>query len=522
MPKTNSSPLYLLISSLSKAEKRHFKLYARRTFGDKDMKFLTLFDLLDRNQELANAQLESKLKGTKGSALSNLKSHLYEQLLISLRLLHHNDRSIRIDELVSFAKVLYIKGLYLQSLDQLRKARVIATTYQNHLALYQILEMERKIELFFVTESGYERARDIVSTNVEIRDSLQSLDQWSNLALMLYDYYLKFGHVKNQRQFRKVAIYFKNEIATISNEKISTHGTVYRHMAYTWFHFITQSFAICYKHACSWVQEMRSNPILIEEEPIMYLKGLHNILSALFYSNKPRQFDENYAVLIDFLDKNEASFDPNTTITANIYRHIAGLNQRFLQGDFRNKETLIKEVTDWLEANDNYLDQNRIQVFYYKIACLYFGADDFKNTIKFLNKIIHTDSKESHLRQDVQCFARVLNLVAHYELGNYELVEYQLKSTYRFLIKYGDLQKVQLHIIEFIRKSVHMNRNEMTEPFGELKNQLIVVFNDPFERRPLLYLDLISWLSSKLEGVPVEEVIHKRQLLRRGKTNDQS
>ena len=249
----------------------------------------------------------------------------------------------------------------------------------------------------------------------------------------------------------------------------------------------------------------------------MYLKGLHNILSALFYSNKPRQFDENYQVLIDFLDKNNSTFDANTAITANIYRYIASLNHRFLQGDFQDNEPLVTEVMDWLSANDNYLDKNRIQVFYYKIACLYFGAEDFKKTIKYLNKIIHTDNKENHLRQDVQCFARILNLVAHYELGNNDLVEYQLKSTYRFLIKYGDLQKVQEAIIVFIRKSVNMNQNEMSAPFAELKHDLLEIFNDPFERRPLLYLDLISWLTSRLDGVSVEEVIQKRQIERRGK-----
>ena len=249
MSKTNSNPLRSLISSLSKAEKRHFKLYSRRNFGDKDLKFLILFDLYDRENELDNSHLEKKLPGTKGSSLSNLKSHLYEQLLISLRLLHHNDPSIRIDELISFSKVLYTKGLYFQSLSQLYKARIIAETYQDDLALYTINHMERKIELFFVTESGSDRAENIVSTNKQVRTILKSSDEWSNLAIMLYDYYLKYGHVKNQREFRKVAIYFKNETSAIQKNEMSVRSKVYHHMAYTWFHFITQSFVLCYKHA---------------------------------------------------------------------------------------------------------------------------------------------------------------------------------------------------------------------------------------------------------------------------------
>jgi hypothetical protein len=119
--------------------------------------------------------------------------------------------------------------------------------------------------------------------------------------------------------------------------------------------------------------------------------------------------------------------------------------------------------------------------------------------------------KEKYLKQDVQCFARILNLVAHYELGNDDLVEYQLKSTYRFLIKYGDLQKVQEQIIGFIRKTANVRREEITPYFIELKEDLEEIFNDPYEQRPLLYLDLISWLTSRIENVSVESIIKSRQ-----------
>jgi hypothetical protein len=514
MPKTNSNALRHLIGSLTKAEKRHFKLYAKRNFGDKDLKFLILFDLYDRGNELDNSHLKKKLPGTKGSSLSNLKSHLYEQLLISLRLLHHNDPSIRIDELISFSKVLYTKGLYFQSLNQLYKARNIAETYQDDLAMYTINHMERKIELFFVTESGPNQAENIVEKNNELRAILKSSDEWSNVAIRLYDYYLKYGHVKNQRQFRKVAIIFKDETSKIDTSEMSVRSKVYQHMAYTWFHFITQSFVLCYKHGCAWIEEMKANPVLLKEDPIIYLKGLHNVLSALFYSNKPKQFESYYLQLNSFIEEHSESFDFNTNLMARIYHYIARLNHRFINGNFRNNEAFRSELAEWLSSNDSYIDTNRIQVFYYKIACMHFGADEFKASVQVLNKIIHSETKEHHLRQDVQCFARILNLVAHYELGNHELVEYQLKSTYRFLIKYGDLQEVQKLIIAFIRKSVHMNRNEMTPHFIELRTNLIAIFEDPFERRPLLYLDLISWLTSRIENKPVETIIRQRQLSR--------
>jgi hypothetical protein len=285
-------------------------------------------------------------------------------------------------------------------------------------------------------------------------------------------------------------------------------------MAFTWYYFITQNFALCYRHASDWINLVESKDLLMSRDPIFYLKGVHNALSALFYSNKPRQFNKMYDRFKAFLNKDNAEFDHNTLMLIDVYKNMAELNQRFLAGQFRGNETFVIELKEWLDSNSDYLDQNRIQVFNYKIACLYFGADDFKNCIVHLNMIIHFEVKEKYLRQDVQCFARILNLVAHYELGNDDLVEYQLKSTYRFLIKYGDLQKVQEAIIGFIRTAVYVRKEEIGEHFVALKDNLVSIFDDPFERRPLLYLDLISWLTSRIEGESVEAIIRKRQMKR--------
>lgn len=511
MSKTKPGRLTLLIQSLTKAEKRHFKLYARRTFADKNLKFLTLFDLLDKHHYPDQEKIEKKLPGVRGSALSNLKANLYEQLLISLRLLQHQEPSLRIQELISFAKVLNSKGLYLQCLEQLKRARAIATEFGDDNALYTIVEMERSVELFFITKSNPNRAKEIVATNVGIRNVLKSRDQWSNLALLLYDYYLKFGHVKNKEQYQKLETWFFQEIKQIDSDEISMQGKVYQYMAFTWYYFITQQFSLCFKNAGLWVNMMRSNTSLIDKHPIVYLKGLHNVLSALFYSNKPRPFGEYHELLRNYILKNEAGFDQNLKITARIYGYMAGLNNLFLKGSFKGNQAYIDEVVQWLIENAIYLDQNRVQVFQYKIACLHFGADEFEKCIHHLNKIIHGADNEKYLKQDVQCFARILSLIALYDAGEYETVDYQLKSTYRFLIKYGDLQQVQKLIISFIRRSVNMNRADLTPHFEQLRSQLEFIFDDPLERRPLLYLDLISWLSSKIEGISVEEAVRRRQ-----------
>ena len=350
MSKPNTNALHVLIKSLSKAEKRHFRLYAKRNFGDKQAKFLELFDLLDKQETFDHEKIRKRFSKTSISALSNLKAHLHEQLLISLRLLHHNDSSVRIHELLSFANVLYSKGLYLQSLEQLKRARGFAESIQDDLSLHTIVEMERRLELFFVTESGANRALEIVNTNLASRRQLAARDEWSNLALLLYDYYLKFGHVKNEREFKKVEAFFLEKTEGLSDDDISVQGRIYKHMAHTWYYFITQNFVRCYRHASDWIGLIQSNEAILAKEPILYLKGVHNALSALFYSNKPRQFKTLFTEYIEFTEQRRQNFDHNTQVLTEIYTYMGELNKLFLLGSFRGNEEFI----DRLNQNQHY------------------------------------------------------------------------------------------------------------------------------------------------------------------------
>jgi hypothetical protein len=81
-----------------------------------------------------------------------------------------------------------------------------------------------------------------------------------------------------------------------------------------------------------------------------------------------------------------------------------------------------------------YLDRHRVLVFHYKIASLYFGSGAPEKAIDYLNKIINW---KVDLRTDLQCYSRLLHLIAHYELGNYQLVEYLARSVYRFMAKWN-------------------------------------------------------------------------------------
>ena len=119
-----SDPLFQLVHSLEKAEKRNFKLYIKRSSAKEDLKIIRLFDALDKISEYDEPLLLKKLEGIEKPQLSNLKTHLYKQLLASLRLLKSSDNlDLQLHEQLDYSRILYNKGLYLQSLKILDRVK---------------------------------------------------------------------------------------------------------------------------------------------------------------------------------------------------------------------------------------------------------------------------------------------------------------------------------------------------------------------------------------------------------------
>ena len=133
----------------------------------------------------------------------------------------------------------------------------------------------------------------------------------------------------------------------------------------------------------------------------------------------------------------------------------------------------------------------------------------------YLNRIIN---QKGDLRTDLQCYSRLLNLIAHYELGNFDLLEYLIKSVYRYMAKMENLSKVEEEMFVFLRHSFQVGARALKPEFEKLLVKLKKYEGNALESRAFVYLDVISWLESKISGVNVQDVIRDKFLLgKRGK-----
>ncbi|MFY8003445.1 MAG: hypothetical protein ACOVNR_01310 [Chitinophagaceae bacterium] len=510
MPNRSTDSLFQLIKSLEKGEKRSFKLYVQRISNSDELKIVQLFDALDKMVDYDEVLLLKRNKDISKTQLSNLKASLMKHILTCLRLLKNdNNIDIILHEQLDFAKILYNKGLYLQSLKVLDKIKELAANYHQYSFQWQAISFEKKIEALHITRSIENRAEQLSKESHFLNKKLSLCDELSSLALQLYGWYVQNGLARNKRDILAIELFFKNKLPEFQWKELGFYEQLYLYQCYCWYGFIQQDLLMYYRYTQKWVTLFDTFEHMKVIEAGQYIRGMHNLLGAHFNLFNISKFNETLQTFEDFAASEAGVSSANTQIQTFVYLNLSRINKHFMEGTFTEGLQLVPAIENQLEEYKLHLDRHRVLVFYYKFACLYFGSGNNEKAIDYLNKIIHL---KVDLRTDLQCYARLLHLIAHYELGNFQLLEYLIKSVYRFMSKMNNLSTVEEEIFKFIRKSFSLAPNKLIPAFKTLKEKLEKLETNALETRSFMYLDFVGWLQSKIDNVPVQQVRRKRFL----------
>ncbi|MGL3000534.1 hypothetical protein [Flavobacterium sp. RSSB_23] len=500
--------LFVLIKSLSKSEKRQFKIFASRLETSSNTKFIELFNILDKS-EVYDEKMILKNGLIKKVQLSNLKSYLYKQILVSIRLnIPSQNIRYQLREQIDFAVILYNKGLYKQSLKILDKTKALAIENDEKYMAFEIVEFEKLIESQYITRSIQGRADELVVQAKELNYRNTISSKLSNLSLQLYGIMLKTGYVKSDTEYKYIDDYFKKHISKLDESKFGFREKYWFYNANLWRSFLVQNFLASYKYAFKWVTLFYDNPNMIYLNPVFFLKGNNYLLESLYMLKYKSKF-KKYLVLLE-----ETIKDPRFPINDNIaclsflYLYNNKLNYHILEGSFVESEYLIPEILNKLKIHNDHLDEHHEMLFYYKIASIYFGNEKYAECINYLEKIIN--NKNLSMREDLMCFSRLLCLIAHYELGKDFYIENQIKNTYKFLIKMNDLHEVQKEIIRFMKNLNSIYPSDIKKEFIKMKERFVELDKNTYEKRAFLYLDIISWLESKIENRKISDIIKEK------------
>ncbi len=513
MPNNFTDTLFQLVRSLEKAEKRHFKLYIKRSSSNEDLKVVELFDALDKLDNYDEALLLKKLKSIKKPQLANIKVHLYKQLLASLRLLKSSESiDLQLNEQFDFAHILYKKGLFHQSLKILDKAKETAKTNQKVNFLLAAITLEKRIETLHITRSMQTRAEALTEEVNEVNERISKLAKLSNLAMLLYSWFIQNGHTKNSIDGKKIEEYLKKYLPENAFEQNGFYEKLYLYQSLSWYAYIRLDFLKYYRYSQKWVDIFTEQPLMKRVETGHYIKGLHTLLNAHYDVRNFQKFDEVLKIFEAFAETDRVRLHDNFRTQTFVYINNAKINQHLMLGTFATGITQIPNILQQLKENELFIDEHRVMVFNYKFASLHFGNGNYELCIDYLQKIINENTE---VKSDMQSYARLMHLMAHYEIGNYELIEYLAKSVYRFMSKKDNLTLVEEEMFKFLRKSFHVTRINMQNELELFLSKIKQLEKSRYETRTFAYLDIISWLEAKVHKQTMSEVLQNKFKLRR-------
>lgn len=495
-----SKELFELIKSLSKSEKRFFKLSSSLQSGDKN--YLKIFDAIDKQDDYDEEIIKHQFKGEIFiKHFPSEKNHLYKLILKSLRA-YHADNSISsiLKQEIKNIEILYKKALFKECNKFLGRAKKMAVAHEKFYYLFELMNWE-KLLLEEAYEAG-EFTRDIDELIDEEQDIIEKL---RNLAAY-HVLYSKINFVFRSGGFVR-SVEDKAVVEEISNHPlIKGKNTALSNRAATICYYIQGFCAMANRDTeLSYQKFKRVKEILDENElikndlPKRYTRTLYNILVNLIDMGR----QEDAKMLIQDMRKlqDEEAFS-STDIQVLIFRstYQGELKLHHRHGTFEEAIPLIDEVIEGFATFDGKISKEQELIFNYGIAYTYFGANQFSKALQWNNKVLNDN--EPNLRQDIYSYSRLFNLIIHYELGNFDLMEYILKSTMRYLNKRQRDYDMEVLILSYIKKITRAHYGADLKPiFVALENDLKTKLTERSDTVIFDYFDYIAWARSKIEGV---------------------
>lgn len=437
-----SSDLFDLIRTMSKAEKRHFKMYVARN-SKTGSNYLRLFDAIDKQKTYNEEKLE---EAKYGKRLASTKLFLYELILKSLRQSNGSKLvNARLADMLTEAEVLFYKSLYKQSKKILLKAKKTAYRYEAWATLYKIVQWEIRLTDYLDTKKPLKELAELQVELSRLANIIRQEMAYDNLLghIQILQRKYTFPLKKHQEKVLKTII----QSPMMLQEPIGLgwrSRTVY-HDIRSIHHGINQTD----KPSLKTLEEIsgiwNQHPKLAEAQwEDLVRTTVKSIIKGLC---SQEQFD--YLGLIELLRVLPApapqELEKRSFLVAilnfayGLYSNDLAYCEKYLP---QIQTSLQPEITDTLpHYEQTYL--------YYQLAIYYFLVKDFTKAIDWLQV---TQSYERYgFFNDFHHFNRLLQLLIYYERGHYLLIESKVRSIEHYIKTTGGVEKIEQTTLKCIK-----------------------------------------------------------------------
>ena len=339
--KTPSKNLFNLIKTLTKSEKRYFKIEASKHGGDKKNHYVKLFDAIEAMNEYDEEALKKKFRNE--SFVKHLfvtKNYLYKLIMKSLRSYSKKDaEQFGVQDTLRDANILLDKGLVDQHNKLLGQARKQMVQNENHL---QLLEIYARQHTMIHKMNDLKALESYV--NDEIEAELNELEkhknllmyQWLNDKVFLLNW--KIGRARNEeerQQYLEVlkGNYFKN------NQPLSLLARFYYLNAHSACHYSTGQIDDCYQYRKQLIQLFEENQGFARSNSFRYIGALNNLFVV---QREKKDFEEGLKTLAKLRSVPKSTIRHEAEIFSLSY--ILEFDLYCLSGQFEKGAAIVDEI----------------------------------------------------------------------------------------------------------------------------------------------------------------------------------
>lgn len=499
-----SQELFKLIKSLSKSEKRFFKLSSSLQSGEKN--YIKLFDFMDKQDYYDEDALKQHFRKDRFvKHLPSEKNHLFKNILKSLRAFY-GEQSVNsyLQQEIKNVEILFSKALYGECNKILRKAKKIAEENERFYYWFELLSWEKKLLEESYEEGNFDFNLDaLIAEEEDVIEKLRNLAEYSVLYSKINYVFRSGGFSRNETEKAIVDGIADYHLIKGKNTALSVRAT-----------------SICYyiKGLCSATNRDYSEShvffkrviSILDEHPKIkadlakrYLMA-HEHLTRCFLDSKDYQSAEAMIAKIKLCASSNGF--QSIDMQVRIFAISAGYDLILLNAQGRYFEAIqhVENMQDeMLQFADKFNKEQKI-IFAYHTAYAHFGFGQYRQAMRVLNEL--TNDNETMLRQDIYSFARVLNMLIHFELENESLLQYNINYSKRILSKEDKNYIIENYLIEAMQKLSRAGFLEQSKIFKKMDQEITEMMHNHKEKVILEYFDLERYIQSKLAGKTMYEL----------------
>ena len=504
--KTVSNDLFRLIKSLNKSEKGLFKKFAAKNSSGSRQNYLLLFDVIDSLSEYDEDLLKKKINDP--SLLKQLavyKVYLFNLILRSLsqHTSYENSESL-LNELMGNIRALTSKHLYREAKKVIKKAKELAYKFDKHKFVMELLAAERHILIL-------SPAKDITNKRIalfkEQQELVKRINEFYDLSLLcdrmtiMVDNDADFRSPENSKQVEEI---ISNPIlASPENIKgyYALNNFYHTHLVYNGAKGNT---AEIFKYLKLQIKHNESHQHFIDENPQNYVYALINLLLQSHFEKNHSEIDKVKSKLESVKKRLKGKLPRETEIQILFHASNVEMIIHEKNCDMQAGRDKIKQIEADLKTYGGEVPANTKSLMMMNLACFNIIDENYNASAKYLNTLFN--SPELDLRSDVNRIARILQLVLHYEMGNFDLIEYLLVSSKKFLSP--KQTRMESLMLKFFGNIIKHPKERHAALFDELS---FALKRTQDTGGMLTYFDLVSWAEAAASGKKLLDVLKSKR-----------